>query len=152
MLAVYTQHISKKDLKQYLDNWTEIEVRFHMVDSFLRYLGLILSLFYCFICCKEALYQWPKILKKIPYGKTLLKITPWFSILVSTIFCIIISFIFFLLGLWSQNWLLYNILATFCCIGAIKMFRFTSLKNATFTMTIIIVTMILLMIWSQIKL
>ena len=80
------------------------------------------------------------------------KILPRLSLAMSSVYSFGISFLFFLAGIWSQNWMLYNFLSICCCVGMIKMFKFKSLKNATYSMAIIVITMIILLIWAEIKL
>lgn len=62
---------------------------------------------------------------------------------------VIISFALFVVGLYSNNWLYYNFLCCCISVGAIKMFRFRSLRNATFTLLIVVLTILLLTIWSS---
>ena len=64
----------------------------------------------------------------------------------------ILAFLCFLLGLYSNNWLYYNFLSCCISVGAIKMFKFRSLRNAAYTMLIVICTIIAITIWSNYKL
>lgn len=127
-------------------------MRLRMVNGFLRYFGLLISFAFCVICWKEVLYQWPKLTKSIPYCQHTLSIYPYFTVHMSTVWSFIFSFIFFLFGIWSQNWLYYNFLSACSCIGAIKLFRFRTLRNALITMTIVTITMLILLIWSHVLL
>lgn len=55
-------------------------------------------------------------------------------------------------GLWSQNLIFYNTLSFCITVGAIKMFRFRSLKNGVISMIIIALTVGIVSIWSYYKL
>lgn len=52
----------------------------------------------------------------------------------------------------SQNLIFYNTLSFCICIGAIKMFRFRSLKNGVYSMLIIAITVGVFSVWSYYKL
>lgn len=55
-------------------------------------------------------------------------------------------------GLWSENWIFYNCLSFCIAIGAIKMFRFRSLRNGVYTMLIVLLSIIIFAVWSYFKL
>lgn len=54
--------------------------------------------------------------------------------------CDILSFVaattMFVVGFWQNNWIYTNILAISICVGAIKLFRFSSMKQALYSMLI----------------
>ena len=67
-----------------------------------------------------------------------------------SVISVIIAFITFLIGiLLSNSWIYYNILCVCISVGAIKMFRFRSLRNATYTLLTVVITTILITICSS---
>jgi hypothetical protein len=64
----------------------------------------------------------------------------------------LISFLCYIFGIWCENWIYYNLLSFCIAIGAIKMFRFRSLRNGVYTMLIVLVSITVFAVWSYFKL
>jgi hypothetical protein len=63
-----------------------------------------------------------------------------------------ISLVCYIVALNYENWIYYNLLSFCIAIGAIKMFRFRSLKNGVYTMMIVMVSVLIFTLWSYFKL
>lgn len=55
----------------------------------------------------------------------------------------------YVIALFNENWIYYNLLSFCIAICAVKMFRFRSLKNGFITMFIVVVDIIIFTIWSH---
>jgi hypothetical protein len=64
----------------------------------------------------------------------------------------IISVTCYILGIWFENWIYYNILSSCIAIGAIKMFRFKSLRDGFYTLIVVVISITVFTIWSYSKL
>lgn len=60
-----------------------------------------------------------------------------------------LALISYLVSLFVDNWVLYNMLSFMIVVGAIKVFRFRSLRNATYSMIIMASTVMIASIWAH---
>ena len=108
---------------------------FLAANSIIQYVGLFLSLFFVFICFDEIFYLRRQFKKPI-YKRVRI--------------CDVISFVLTLtlmiISLFVENWILYNALAIFICVGAIKLLKFLSLKQAFFSFLISVLSSTILAI------
>lgn len=79
----------------------------------LRYVGIVISVFFVFICFNEIFYL-ARVLKKPCYKA--IRYCDFIS-LICTIIVMIISLLF-------ENWILYDALACCICVACIKLFHF----------------------------
>ena len=95
----------------------------------LKYAGQALAFFFSFICLNEIFFL-IRVLKN-----------PFFKIVrPCDVISLIGSFLLLTLGLLVDNWIVTNILATITCVGAIKMFRFRTLQQSVYCMSIYVAT------------
>lgn len=97
--------------------------------AFVKYIGIIVSIFFVFLCLNEVFF----LIKKLK--KTAKGMVRWCDIVSGalTIVVTVIAFIF-------DNWILYDLIAGCICVGSIKIFHFNSLKESFLAMGILTVT------------
>jgi hypothetical protein len=95
----------------------------------LKYIGLICAFFFSFICLNEIFFLIRGL--KNPFFKF---IRP------CDVFSLIGSFLLLALGLFVDNFIVTNILATIICVGSIKMLRFRTLLQSVICMGIYVAT------------
>lgn len=102
-----------------------------------------------FVCCSEVFYEYSFLLNSLPLGHIKIR---GHQISKRSVLSAAISFICYLFGLWCENWIYYNLLSFCIAIGAIKMFRFRSLRNGIYTMLIVLASIVIFAVWSYLKL
>lgn len=95
----------------------------------IRYFGVMLSIFFVFLCFNEMLFL-VKGLKKRAY-KWVRYCDAGSGVL--TLGVTVFAFL-------SDNWILYNYIGVCICVGSIKIFHFDSLKQSYLAMTIMVAT------------
>lgn len=98
---------------------------FKEANNALRYIGVIFGYVFTFICFNEAFFL-TRFLKQ-PIFKFLRRCD-----LMSVIF----STIMFIIGFFTDSWIYYDMIAIAICVGAIKMLRFSTMKQAFLSMLI----------------
>lgn len=114
-----------------------IIIYFYAADQFmnsnliLRYVGLVVSLIFTFICADETFF----LIRKC-------KMEVWKFIRICDILSFVFSILMFIVGFFTDSWIYYDILALAICVGAIKLLRFSSMKQAFISMgiSVLIVT------------
>ena len=145
----YFQRITPRDIYYYgLKKDTLVRIAF--IHSLLRHIGLITSTIFVFICCNEIFFEYPKILRPIKFiGIRLYRII---LIPKNIIISMSIAIISYIISLFVDNWVFYNMLSFMIVVGAIKVFRFRSLRNATYSMIIMAMTVMIASIWASLYL
>lgn len=102
---------------------------FKQANNGLRYLGLIFGYIFTFICSNEIFFLIRYL--KFPVFKFFRR-CDFISLGVSTVM--------FIIGFFTDSWIYYNIIALAICVGAIKMLRFSTMKQAFLSMLISVIT------------
>jgi hypothetical protein len=55
------------DIEEYFGGRTVKDEKFHMVNMFLKHVGLLFSLFYVYVCCSELFFEYAGLLNLIPF-------------------------------------------------------------------------------------
>ena len=100
------------------------------------YVGLIISLFFSFICWDEALFLSSKLRKsvwKFGQGKQAK------SIRICDILSLVFALAMFGIGFVTDGWIYNDIMAICICVGSIKMFKFRSLKQGFLSLLIMVI-------------
>lgn len=101
----------------------------------LRYVGIVVSIFFVFVCFNEVLYLFHELKKRILNKIRICDIGSG----ICTIIVTILAFLF-------ESWLFYDFLACCICVASIKLFHFSSLKEAFLSMLIMIFTITMIAI------
>lgn len=107
--------------------------QFDNANKFLTVIGLVLAYICCFICADEIFFLIRSFKREV-----------WKFIRICDLISFIASTIMFIVGFYLQDWIYYDILSLAICVGAIKLFRFRSMKQAFVCMatTTLIVTIV----------
>ena len=108
---------------------------FLVANSIIRYAGLVISLFFVFICFDEIFYLRRQLRKPVYKIVRICDIISGFLTLVLLIISIFV-----------ENWILNNVLAVFICVGAIKLLKFLSLRQGLFSFMISVLSSTILAI------
>lgn len=102
---------------------------FKQANNGLRYLGLIFGYIFTFICSNEIFF----LIRYLKFSVfKFFRRCDFISLGVSTVM--------FIIGFFTDSWIYYNIIALAICVGAIKMLRFSTMKQAFLSMLISVIT------------
>lgn len=97
--------------------------QFEWANIVLKGAGLFVGFVYTFICSNEIFYLYRKFKKQVLGFVRICDILSLFA-----------SIGLLILAILSDNWICYDIIGIGICVGAIKLFRFSSMKQAFLSM------------------
>ena len=111
--------------------------QFKNANIVIRYIGLVISLFFCFICADEVFFLIPQLKRKL-YKVVKVKKNSWNqSIRLCDFLSGLVALGMFTIGLFNDSWIYNDVLALCICIGSIKLFKFRSMKQGFLSLLIL---------------
>ncbi len=115
---------------------------FKQANVVLKYIGLVVSFVFTFICFNEMLYLYRPM--KVTVYETRI-----YQFRICEVVSLALAVICFVISLFFENWIIYNFLACCICVGCIKMFYFDSMQQAFYSLSISVVSVSLIAIISH---
>lgn len=102
--------------------------QFNGSNKILGYLGIVVAYIFTFICVDEIFFLVRKLKKEI-----------FKAIRLCDVMSFVVSTAMFIAAFFSSNWVYNDVLAIAVCVGSIKLFRFSSMKQAVISMSISVI-------------